>query len=126
MLCLCTRASGQGAHSNLRTVSIPLQSAYLLKDTLDIIPGSITCLCAADTLAFTFRADSILIDTSGLSERCPSLTYRWRVYPFALKKPLYRYDSLAWQRAAYTQIPIEFDFGQLDKPTGALWENFRS
>jgi hypothetical protein len=122
LLCVNEKNWAQGTLSNLKTSTFTLQPKLFLPDTLDIINGSVVCLCGSDTLNSTVLNNVITLDTSGLSQRCPSVQVWYRTYPFALRKPLFRFDSLAWQRAVSDQIPIEYDFGKLNQKPDALWQ----
>jgi hypothetical protein len=121
LFCFLTSVGAQGVFSNLKTGQYPLQPRITLPDTLDLISGSTTCLCGRDTIAFEQTKRQIVIDTIGLSLTCPTVTILYRTYPFALGRPLFRFDSTALTIGTLTQIPIEYDFGEQNKGPESLW-----
>ncbi len=116
---------GQGQYSNQRLLVRPVAPSILLQDSLDIIPTSVNCRCVgiADSIWFSYAARQVQIDTALLPSGCSQLEISWRVFPFALTKPLYRFDSLAWLRALDSEIPIEYDFGQTTQSSAPLWQS---
>jgi hypothetical protein len=121
-LCATKTTQAQTPLTNLKTTQVTLKTTLTLPDSLDIIQNSVQCFCDTDTLKIKVQNNQITLDTSGLAQKCPTIKVHYRTYPFALRKPLFRFDSLAWQRAVSDQIPIEFDFGKLEPKSDGLWQ----